>query len=154
VDRKQHKYAPLIKELEEEGWTVRPTVHVITVGVRATVPIRNVQVPKSLSIIEKPAQQKVQVSMAHIAASYLNRLYPNIGDSAQDKVNVVNLRPGWGRVTGGVTHFQTPWPAAAQRGVFSPSTTHPRVVFFFSFSFRILLYDAYDTTVVLIAGPT
>jgi hypothetical protein len=30
MDRKQHKYAPLIKELEEEGWTVRPTVHVIT----------------------------------------------------------------------------------------------------------------------------
>ena len=64
VDRKQHKYAPLIKELEEEGWTVRPTVHVITVGVRATVPIRNVQVLKSLGIIEKPAQQKVQASMS------------------------------------------------------------------------------------------
>jgi hypothetical protein len=42
VDRKQHKYAPLIQELEREGWNVRPTVHVITVGVRATVPIRNV----------------------------------------------------------------------------------------------------------------
>jgi hypothetical protein len=76
VDRKQHKYAPLIKELDEEGWTVRPTVHVITVGIRATVPIRNVEVLKSLGIIEKTAQQKVQASMAHIAASHLNRIVP------------------------------------------------------------------------------
>jgi hypothetical protein len=29
------------KALEEDGWTVRPTVHVITVSVRATVPNRN-----------------------------------------------------------------------------------------------------------------
>ena len=66
VDRKQHKYAPLIEELEREGCNVRPTaVHVITVGVRATVPIRNVEVLKSLGIIkEKPTQQKVQASMA------------------------------------------------------------------------------------------
>jgi hypothetical protein len=40
VDRKQHKYAPLIEELEEEGWTVKPTVHVITVGVRANVIVK------------------------------------------------------------------------------------------------------------------
>jgi ribonuclease HI len=76
VDRKQHKYAPLIKELEKEGWTVRHTVHVITVGVRATVPIRNVEVLKSLGIIEKPAQQKVQASMTHVAAAHLNRIVP------------------------------------------------------------------------------
>ena len=38
LDRKQHKYTPLMKELEREGWNVRPTVHVITVvGVRATL---------------------------------------------------------------------------------------------------------------------
>jgi hypothetical protein len=55
VDRKQHKYAPLIEELEREGWNVRPTVHVITVEVRATVLIRNVEVLKSLGIKEKPA---------------------------------------------------------------------------------------------------
>ena len=61
VDRKQHTYAPpLIKELEREGWNVRPTIHAITVGVRATVPIRNVEVLKSLGIKEKQAQQKVQ----------------------------------------------------------------------------------------------
>ena len=34
VERKQHKYAPLIEELVKEGWNVDPTVHVITVGVR------------------------------------------------------------------------------------------------------------------------
>jgi hypothetical protein len=38
VDMKQHKYDPLIEELERAGWNVRPMVHVITVGVRATVP--------------------------------------------------------------------------------------------------------------------
>jgi hypothetical protein len=76
VDRKQHKYAPLIRELEREGWNVRPTVHVITVGVRAMVPIRNVEVLKSLGIKEKPAQQKVQASMTHVAAAHLNRIVP------------------------------------------------------------------------------
>jgi hypothetical protein len=76
VDRKQHKYNPLIEELEREGWNVRPTVHVITVGVRATVPIRNAEVLKSLGIKEKPAQQKVQASMAHVAATDLNRIVP------------------------------------------------------------------------------
>jgi hypothetical protein len=74
VDRKQHKYAPLIRELEREDWNVRPTVHVVTVGVRATVPIRNVEILKSLGIKEKPAQQKVQASMAHVAATHLNRI--------------------------------------------------------------------------------
>ena len=41
MERKQHKYCPLIEELVREGWDVDPTVHVITVGVRATVPTRN-----------------------------------------------------------------------------------------------------------------
>ena len=45
VERKQHKYGPLIEELVREGWDVDPTVHVITVGVRATVPTRNIEVP-------------------------------------------------------------------------------------------------------------
>jgi hypothetical protein len=76
VDRKQHKYAPLIEELEREGWNARPTVNVITVGVRATVLIRNVEVLKSLGLKEKPAQQKVQASMAHVAAAHLNRIVP------------------------------------------------------------------------------
>jgi hypothetical protein len=77
VDRKQHKCAPLIRELEREGWNVRPTVHVITVGARATVPIRNVEILKSLGIIkEKPALQKVQASMTHVAAAHLNRIVP------------------------------------------------------------------------------
>jgi hypothetical protein len=135
VDRKQRKYAPLIKELEEEGWTVRPIVHVVTVGVRATVPIRNVKVLKSLRIIKKPAQQKVRASMAHIlAASHLNRIVPQYRRlAAQDKLNVLNLRPGCGTVTGGVIYkphgHGGSIPPAAQRGVFSPSTTHPRVVF-------------------------
>jgi hypothetical protein len=72
-----NKYAPLIKELEKEGWNVRPTVHVITVGVRATVPIINVEVLKSLGIKEmNPAQQRVQASMTHVVAAHLNRIEP------------------------------------------------------------------------------
>jgi hypothetical protein len=81
---------------------------VITVGVRATVPIRNVkkkkmtqgwvvyggmrhaepqremfsrsydirnvEVLENLGIKDKPAQQKVQASMAHVAAAHLNRI--------------------------------------------------------------------------------
>jgi len=76
VDRKQQKYAPLIEELIKEGWNVDPTVQVITVGVRATVPIRNVEILENLGIKDKPAQQKVQASMAHVAASHLNRIVP------------------------------------------------------------------------------
>jgi tRNA/tmRNA/rRNA uracil-C5-methylase (TrmA/RlmC/RlmD family) len=77
VEMKQHKYAPLIEELVKEGWNVDPTVHVIrTVGVRATVPIRNVEVLENLGIKDKPAQQKVQASMAHVAAAHLNRIVP------------------------------------------------------------------------------
>jgi hypothetical protein len=52
-------------------------VHVITVGVmRATVPIRNVEVLENLGIKDKPAQEKVQASMAHVAAAHLNRIVP------------------------------------------------------------------------------
>ena len=76
VERKQQKYAPLIEELIKEGWNVDPTVQVITVGVRATVPIRNVEILENLGIKDKPAQQKVQASMAHVAASHLNRIVP------------------------------------------------------------------------------
>ena len=76
VERKQQKYAPLIAELIKEGWNVDPTVQVITVGVRATVPIRNVEILENLGIKDKPAQQKVQANMAHVAASHLNRIVP------------------------------------------------------------------------------
>ena len=76
VERKQHKYGPLIEELVREGWDVDPTVHVITVGVRATVPTRNIEVLEKLGIRDKPAQQKVQSSMARIAATHLNRIVP------------------------------------------------------------------------------
>ena len=92
VDRKQHKYAPFIRELEREGWNVSPTVHVITVGVRATVPIRNVEVLKSLSIKEKPAQQKVQASMAHVAATHLNRIVPQFRRLCARQNKCINVK--------------------------------------------------------------
>jgi hypothetical protein len=56
VERKQQKYAPLSGlrgvEVIKEGWNVDPTVQVITVGVRATVPIRNVEILENLGINE------------------------------------------------------------------------------------------------------
>jgi hypothetical protein len=58
--------------MKKAGRTARPTAHVIIVGVKATVPVRNVEVLKSLGIIEKPAQQKVQASMTRVAAAHLN----------------------------------------------------------------------------------
>ena len=76
VERKQHKYAHLTEKLVKEGWNVDPTVHVITVGVRATVPTRNVEVLENLGVKDKPAQQKVHASMAHIAAAHLNIIVP------------------------------------------------------------------------------
>jgi hypothetical protein len=45
--------------------------------VKATVPNRNVEVLKTLEIIEKPVQKKVQGSMVHVAAAYLNRNVPH-----------------------------------------------------------------------------
>ena len=36
------------------------------------MPIRNVEVLENLGIKDKPAQQKVQASMAHVAAAHLN----------------------------------------------------------------------------------
>ena len=53
VERKQRKYAPLVEELIKEGWNVNLTVQVITVGVRATVPIRNVEILENLGIKDK-----------------------------------------------------------------------------------------------------
>jgi hypothetical protein len=54
VDRKQHKYAPLIREQERAGWNVRPKEHVITVGDRATVPIRNVEIHPLSLVLKEP----------------------------------------------------------------------------------------------------
>eukprot|EP00959_Pyramimonas_sp_CCMP1952_P395435 8285843-Pyramimonas_sp.AAC.1 len=39
--KKQQHYHPLIRELECAGWNVNKQVHVVTVGARATVPLRN-----------------------------------------------------------------------------------------------------------------
>jgi hypothetical protein len=65
-------------------------VHVITVGVRATVPSKNVEVLKSLGVIEKPAQKKVQSTLAqHVAAAHLNKSCPNIEDSPQNKAIII-----------------------------------------------------------------
>jgi len=48
VDRKQHKYAPLIKELEREGWNVRPTVPSLDSSLQKST-VTSLQVFKSSS---------------------------------------------------------------------------------------------------------
>ena len=39
--------------------------------------IRNVEVLENLGIKDKPAQQKVQANMAHVAAARVNRIVPH-----------------------------------------------------------------------------
>jgi hypothetical protein len=51
-------------------------IYVFSVGVRATVPNRNVEVPKSLGIVESLAQKKVQSALAQLAAAHLYRIVP------------------------------------------------------------------------------
>ena len=87
VDRKQRKYGPLIRALEEEGWTVDPTIHVITVGVRATVPLRNAEVLKCLGVVEKSIKE-VQSSMTRVAAAHLNRIVPQYRKLCKRQINI------------------------------------------------------------------
>jgi hypothetical protein len=58
VTRKQEKYRTLIAAMKKSGLSVAPLTHVITVGSRATVPIRNANVLKELGIV-KVANQKL-----------------------------------------------------------------------------------------------
>ena len=74
VGRKQDKYAPLIAALREEGWDVMSKLQVITVGVRATVPKRNVDSLHALGVTARTAQKDVQLGMARKAAHHLGRI--------------------------------------------------------------------------------
>eukprot|EP00959_Pyramimonas_sp_CCMP1952_P192845 4032449-Pyramimonas_sp.AAC.1 len=68
-ENKQLHYLPLMKELERAGWNVHGRIHVITVGVRATVPIRNDEVLKEMGVSDKKSLQQdlVWTSAKHAA---------------------------------------------------------------------------------------
>eukprot|EP00976_Prorocentrum_cordatum_P088074 1187164-Prorocentrum_minimum.AAC.2 len=73
VDRKRVKYRPLIQALRKAGWNVVETVHVVTVGVRGTVPLANrAELGCCLGITTKKEQLPVQRAMAREAVRHLN----------------------------------------------------------------------------------
>ena len=65
IARKQQKYAALIRELEAEGWRVDDHIRVITVGVRATVPLSNERRRRAQSIGHSGQTREADVT-AHI----------------------------------------------------------------------------------------
>jgi len=74
VGRKQTKYASLMEALREEGWDVVPELQVVTVGVRATVPMRNIDSLHAMGVTTRAAQKEVQLNATRKAAHHLNRI--------------------------------------------------------------------------------
>ena len=56
-EAKAAHYAPLAEELTSAGWQVHHTIHVLTVGVRATVPLRNLEVLEGLQMPKKDREE-------------------------------------------------------------------------------------------------
>ena len=80
-EAKAAHYAPLAEELTSAGWQVHHTIHVLTVGVRATVPLRNLEVLEGLQMPKKD-REELQSSLAKTATKHagiiiarLRRLY-------------------------------------------------------------------------------
>eukprot|EP00959_Pyramimonas_sp_CCMP1952_P036495 763899-Pyramimonas_sp.AAC.2 len=72
VSRKRAKYRSLVLALREAGWNVVDTVHVVTVGVRGTVPLANRAELGCLGITTRKEQLPVQRAMAREAIKHLN----------------------------------------------------------------------------------
>eukprot|EP00976_Prorocentrum_cordatum_P064317 1177445-Prorocentrum_minimum.AAC.2 len=69
VEAKTTHYAPLIEELVTAGWDVHHTTHVLTIGVRATVPLRNLEVLEGLQMPKKD-REELQSSLARTATKH------------------------------------------------------------------------------------
>ena len=67
---KQRHYQPLIEELEKAGWNVHRKVHVIKIGVRATVPVQNDEVLKDLGVSEKKSRKSLQQDLVWTSAKH------------------------------------------------------------------------------------
>jgi hypothetical protein len=72
--RTQEKYRPFIAALRKAGWSVAPLTHLVTVGARATVPIRNAYVLEELRILKVADQKSMQHGVACTAAIHLNMI--------------------------------------------------------------------------------
>ena len=68
-EAKAAHYAPLVEELTTAGWNVHHTTHVLTIGVRATVPLRNLEVLESLQMPKKD-REELQRSLVRTATKH------------------------------------------------------------------------------------
>eukprot|EP00959_Pyramimonas_sp_CCMP1952_P386006 8089670-Pyramimonas_sp.AAC.1 len=68
-EAKAAHYAPLIVGLMTAGWNVHHTTHVLTIGVRATVPLRNLEVLEELQM-PKRDREELQGSLVRTATKH------------------------------------------------------------------------------------
>eukprot|EP00959_Pyramimonas_sp_CCMP1952_P124947 2611960-Pyramimonas_sp.AAC.1 len=69
-EAKTTHYAPLIVELLNAGWNVHHTTHVLTIiGVRATVPLRNLEVLEGLQV-PKQDREELQKGLVRTATKH------------------------------------------------------------------------------------
>jgi arginase family enzyme len=69
-DQKTAHYTPLITALSQAGWNVHQEAHVITIGVRATVPDRNHKVLQTLGITNNKDRKQLQNQFVHTSAKH------------------------------------------------------------------------------------
>ena len=69
-ENKQLHYQPLMEELRRAGWNVHGKVHVITVGVRATVPNRNDEVLKEMGVSDRKDREGLQRDLVWTSAKH------------------------------------------------------------------------------------
>eukprot|EP00976_Prorocentrum_cordatum_P043678 883493-Prorocentrum_minimum.AAC.1 len=68
-EAKTTHYAPLVVELLNAGWDVHHTTHVLTIGVRATVPLRNLEVLEEIQVPKKD-REELQQSLVKTATKH------------------------------------------------------------------------------------
>eukprot|EP00959_Pyramimonas_sp_CCMP1952_P133232 2785453-Pyramimonas_sp.AAC.1 len=59
-----------MEELRRAGWNVHGKVHVITVGVRATVPNRNDEVLKEMGVSDRKDREGLQRDLVRTSAKH------------------------------------------------------------------------------------
>jgi hypothetical protein len=69
-ENKQLHYQPLMEELRGAGWNVHGRIHVITVGVRATVPNRNDEVLKEMGVSDRKDRERLQRDLVWASAKH------------------------------------------------------------------------------------
>eukprot|EP00959_Pyramimonas_sp_CCMP1952_P108719 2273309-Pyramimonas_sp.AAC.1 len=59
-----------MEELRKAGWNVQGRVHVITMGVRATVPNRNDEVLKEMGVLDRKDRKSLQRDLVWTSAKH------------------------------------------------------------------------------------